>query len=67
MQLNSSAEKVMVVVKCSELDLDKMDFEGKSPLFYAISLGFFDIADYLYDHGALVICPNDEMGRYLCM
>lgn len=46
--------------------MDKIDLNGNSPLYYAISKGYIDIANLLYFKGGSVHAPTEELSKTLC-
>lgn len=49
------------------VNLDKIDSTGVSPLYHAIKRGHEDIAKLLYYKGASVHAPADKLGQLLCI
>jgi len=50
-----------------EMDLDKIDKNGCSPMYYAITKNHDVIASLLYFKGATIICPLEKLAKFLCM
>lgn len=49
------------------VNLDKMDATGCSPLYHAIRKGHSDIASLLYLKGASVHSPPEKLAKLLCI
>ncbi len=64
--INGYLEVVEFLLK-ENVNLDKIDSTGVSPLYHAIMRNHEKIAKLLYSKGASVHAPNEKLAKLLCI